>query len=263
MVTKAVPTSRIKMSVPSTPIASSSISHAEGFAPDHAASQFNMVQSPVYGPLVQSPVYGPSVQSPVYGPLVQSPVYGHLVQSPVYGPLVQSPVYGPLVQSPVYGPLVQSPVYRSLVQSPVYGPLVQSPVHGTSHPMCSPFGHDTLSWMGYPLQQNPVSSFTLCFIAGNITTYKNKYPKQSQAPYDLCIKHQEWRQFRSPTTATPQSKFGNAYYHCQLKCVWMWHPNFIASGLQVSSEIIVLSSQASHFQCVWTKPIASYQECVV
>ena len=199
------------MSVPSTPIASSSISHAEGFAPDHAASQFNMVQSPVYGPSVQSPVYGP------------------------------------------------------LVQSPVYGPLVQSPVHGTSHPMCSPFGHDTLSWMGYPLQQNPVSSFTLCFIAGNITTYKNKYPKQSQAPYDLCIKHQEWRQFRSPTTATPQSKFGNAYYHCQLKCVWMWHPNFIASGLQVhvSSEIIVLSSQASHFQCVWTKPIASYQECVV
>ena len=111
--------------------------------------------------------------------------------------------------------------------------------------------------------KNPVSSFTLCFIAGNITTYKNKYPKQSQAPYDLCIKHQEWRQFRSPTTATPQSKFGNTYYHCQLKCVWMWHPNFIASGLQVSSEIIVLSSQASHFQCVWTKPIASYQECVV
>ena len=229
MVTKAVPTSRTKMSVPSTPIASSSISHAEGFAPDHAASQFNMVQSPVYGPLVQ--VHGPSVQSPVYGPLVQSPVYGPLVQSPVYGPLVQSPVH----------------------------------LTSTSHPMCSPFGHDTLSWMGYPLQQNPVSSFTLCFIAGNITTYKNKYPKQSQAPYDLCIKHQEWRQFRSPTTATPQSKFGNAYYHCQLKCVWMWHPNFIASGLQVhvSSEIIILSSQASHFQCVWTKPIASYQECVV
>ena len=41
------------------------------------------------------------------------------------------------------------------------------------------FHHDTLSWMGYPLQQNPVSSFTLCFITSNINTCigcKNKYP---------------------------------------------------------------------------------------
>ena len=38
---------RIEMSVPSSPIASSSMSRAEGFAPDHAASQSNMVQSPV------------------------------------------------------------------------------------------------------------------------------------------------------------------------------------------------------------------------
>ena len=129
-------TTTIEMSVPSNPIASSNMSHAEGFAPDHAASQFNMVQSPVYGPLVQSPVYG---------------------------------------------------------TSPMY-------------PMCYPFGRDTLPWMGYPLQQNPVSSFTLCFITGNITTCigcKNKYPKQPQAPYDLCIKHQEWRQFMTPSTATP------------------------------------------------------------
>ena len=41
------PVTRIEMSVPSAPIASSNMSHAEGFAPDHAASQFNMVQSPV------------------------------------------------------------------------------------------------------------------------------------------------------------------------------------------------------------------------
>ena len=84
--------------------------------------------------------------------------------------------------------------------------------------------------------KNPVSTFPLCFITGNITTCfgcKNKYPKQPQAPYDLCIKHQEWWQFMSPSSATPQSKFGNAYFHCQLQCVWMRHPNFVASDVQV------------------------------
>ena len=165
------PVTRIEMSVISAPIVPSSMSHAEGFAPDHAALQFNMVQSPVYGPLVQSPVYG---------------------------------------------------------TSPMY-------------PMCYPFGQDTLLWMGYPLQQNPVLSFTLCFITGNITTCigcKNKHPKQPQEPYDLCIKHQEWRQFMSLSTATSQSKFGNAYYHCQMQCVWMRHPNFVGSNLQVPSEMI-------------------------
>ena len=139
--------------------------------------------------------------------------------------------------------LIMQALQFNMVQSPVYGPLVQSPVYGTSpmYPMCYPFGQDTLPWMGYPLQQNPVLSFTLCFITGNITTCigcKNKYPKQPQEPYDLCIKHQEWRQFMSPSTATSQSKFGNAYYHCQMQCVWMRHPNFVGSNLQVPSEMI-------------------------
>ena len=38
--------------------------------------------------------------------------------------------------------------------------------HCPMYPMCYPFGQDTLLWMEYPLQQNPVSSFTLCFITG-------------------------------------------------------------------------------------------------
>ena len=65
------PVTRIEMSVSSAPIASSSMSHAERIAPDHAASQFNMAQSPVYGPLVQSPVYGTSPMYPMCYPFGQ------------------------------------------------------------------------------------------------------------------------------------------------------------------------------------------------
>jgi len=83
------------------------------------------------------------------------------------------------------------------------------------YPMCYPYGQDTLLWMGYPLQQNRVSYFTLL----HHRQHRYQYPKQPQAPYDLRIKHQEWRQFMSSRTATPQSKFDNAYYHCQLQCV--------------------------------------------
>ena len=48
-------------------------------------------------------------------------------------------------------------------------------------------------------------------------------PKTPQAPYDMCIKYQERlvAMYVFQYSVTPQSKFGNAYYHCQLH--WMQH----------------------------------------
>ena len=154
----------------------------------------------------------------------------HVVSPPEPMPQTQDFNFSPV-------PAVSS---LNMVQSPVYGPFIQSPVYGMSpsYPMCQPFHQDTI---GYQYQSSPLSHFTLCFIAGNISTCivcKNKYPKPPWAPHDLCIKHQEWRQFVSPSTATPQTKFGNVYYHCKPECVWMRCPNFHFSDLQVPPELI-------------------------
>ena len=150
----------------------------------------------------------------------------------------------------------------NMVQSPVYGTLVQqSQMYGSSsmYPMCPPpFRQDAVHGMGYSFLPSPMppcpSPFILCFITGNITTCigcKNRYPKSPQPGYDLCIKHQEWRQFMSPSTATPQSKFGNAYYHCKLECIWLRWPNFVASDLVVPPELQLSSVHKLHISSVF------------
>ena len=67
---------------------------------------------------------------------------------------------------------------------------------------------------------------------------QNKYVKPVAPPNDLCIKHQEWRQFTSPNTQVPQSKYSNAYYHCKVQCVWLRFPHFVPSELQVPPEVL-------------------------
>ena len=150
----------------------------------------------------------------------------------------------------------------NMVQSPVYGTLVQqSQMYGSSpmYPVCPPpFHQDAVHGMGYPFLPSPMrpcpSPFILRFITGNITTCigcKNRYPKSPQPGYDLCIEHQEWRQFMSPSTATPQSKFGNAYYHCKLECIWLRWPNFVASDLVVPPELQLSSVHKLHISSVF------------
>ena len=83
-------------------------------------------------------------------------------------------------------------------------------------------------------------SYSLHIIAGNISTCfgcKNKYNKSLKPPNDLCIKTQDWREFISPNSATPLSRFGNVYFHCKPECVLMRNPSFLPSVLNVPDEV--------------------------
>jgi len=81
--------------------------------------------------------------------------------------------------------------------------------------------------------------YTLSFIKGNISMCigcHNRYTNK-QPPNDLCIKHQEWRQFTPQGTDSPQSKFSNVYYHCRPECVWLRCPDFVPPQLEVPDEV--------------------------
>ena len=83
----------------------------------------------------------------------------------------------------------------------------------------------------------PFNPFILCFIKGNISTCigcHNHYPKSPQPPNDICLRHQEWRQFTPQGKETPQTKFSNVYYHCNPLCVWHRHPNFNTANVVIT-----------------------------
>ena len=42
----------------------------------------------------------------------------------------------------------------------------------------------------------------------------------------------------SPTSGTPQSKFGNVYYHYKVECVLMQQPDFQKRQLQVIPKMV-------------------------
>ena len=124
----------------------------------------------------------------------------------------------------------------NVVQSPMnfYGPYhytAQSPYYqGMSNQAINPSSQ----------YYRPSLPFTLCFITGNIRVCigcRNTYPKSPKPPHDLCIRHEEWREFTSPNTSKPPSKFGNVYYHCRKECIWMLCPSFTSSELYVSPEM--------------------------
>lgn len=82
------------------------------------------------------------------------------------------------------------------------------------------------------------SPFTLCKIGGNISTCsgcRNKYSKNAAAPDDMCIKHQEWREYTPPGSQVAQSRYGNVYYHFNPQCVWLQCSWFIPSQLHLTS----------------------------
>ena len=102
----------------------------------------------------------------------------------------------------------------SMVQSPMnfYGPC-----HNPSFSSCYQQVSNKAS-TPYTQCYQPTLPFTLCFITGNIRVCigcRNNYPKSPKPPHDLCIRHEEWRHFTSPSTSKPQTKFGNVYYHCR------------------------------------------------
>ena len=77
--------------------------------------------------------------------------------------------------------------------------------------------------------QQQVDPFMLSFIRGNISVCygcKQRYQQPINPPNDLCVMHREWRTFMLPGSPTPQSRFGNAYYHLHLPCIWSIWPQF-------------------------------------
>ena len=145
---------------------------------------------------------------------------------------------------------------NSIQMSPVYGPCY----YNSPAPMMQPrwgYGHSPyapgLASMhmttppnapGLASMTTPPTPFTLCKISGNISVCAgchNKYSKSAMAPDDMCIRHQEWREYRASGSLTPQSRFGNVYYHFNVQCVWLRCPWFDPSQLEVSPDVTLES----------------------
>ena len=95
--------------------------------------------------------------------------------------------------------------------------------------------------------------FCLCYIKGNISVYigcKNRYKRSPQPPNDLCIKHQEWREFTPVGSETPQSKFSNVYYHCKSQCVWLRCSDFHPLLLDTSAVVEQLNKVHKDFLAI-------------
>ena len=136
------------------------------------------------------------------------------------------------------GPPVMPSVYQPQFTNIVQPPFPPVPYYaGTCIPSVA-YPNASLT----PTLAGPSNPFLLAFITGNIYTCigcKNKYGKHCQPPDDLCIKHQEWREFM-PVGSPSQSKFGNVYYHCKPQCVWLRCPEFIPLQLDARSVLHLL-----------------------
>ena len=111
--------------------------------------------------------------------------------------------------------------------STVFSPSQQSAGYRINTPSTSS------SW------SSPPSSFVLCKIAGNVsvcTGCRNKYQKNPLPPDDMCIKHQEWCEYTPSGAQTPQSRYGNVYYHFDPQCVWHRRPWFLPAALEIPPD---------------------------
>ena len=94
--------------------------------------------------------------------------------------------------------------------------------------------------------------FILCKISGNIKVCagcRNKYPKSPSPPHDMCIKHQEWREYFPEGTKVSKYRFGNAYYHFNSSCVKLRHPQFAPHHLQVPTNLELSEAHKEFLQC--------------
>ena len=138
-----------------------------------------------------------------------------------------------------YSPVTMVSVSSS---SPLFSPPCYSisPPYLVSPPYSSnPYGQ-YFPWYSSPYNMPSItlfSPFILCFIKGNISVCigcHNRYGKSREPPNNLCIKHQEWRQFTPQGLDTPQQKYSNVYYHCKPECVWLRCPYFDTQLLDIS-----------------------------
>ena len=165
----------------------------------------------------------------------------------------QSPAV--LCSSPLSASVVQQNVCVGGNISQVVSPLERTPapphIHGTCGPpplISFPRGDANQQIMTPP--PVPPSPFTLQLVHGNIsvcTGCRGQFIKGAASPYNLCVKHMEWRQFTPYVGGTLQQKYGNAYYHCHLPCIHLRWPSFTTSDLQIPEDLHLDSAQNCTF----------------
>lgn len=118
----------------------------------------------------------------------------------------------------------------------------QSPVpYQYSYAWNTPTMGHLYQWNSPPLNTCQNDQFYLCFHSGNISVCngcRNKFDKNASAPLDLCVRHEEWHSFTSPVTKEIESRFGNAYYHTHLPCIYSKWPNFNKQSLVIIDIVI-------------------------
>ena len=78
--------------------------------------------------------------------------------------------------------------------------------------------------------------FKLHFVVRNISRCAGctgRYNKPSLPPDNLCVQHKEWGQINFPNLPSPSTRFSNAYYHLNLRCICSNWPHFIPSDLVI------------------------------
>lgn len=126
---------------------------------------------------------------------------------------------------------------------PPYDPSLGSPPYFYQRypPPSSSYVSPSPTPFPQPFPPHPSSPFSLCKLGGNISVCagcRNKYSKSAGPPEDMCIKHQEWREYTSPGSQVPARRYGNTYYHFDPKCVWHRCPAFVPAQLQIPPDII-------------------------
>ncbi len=109
-----------------------------------------------------------------------------------------------------------------------------------SYIQCFPQPSYTSQHVPYPQIPFDPGPFFVTFISGNISVCSgchNRYTKPASAPYDLCIRHQEWREFVFPGCSVPQKRFGNAYYHPSFGCIESRWPSVHCGNIVLDNEV--------------------------
>ena len=116
---------------------------------------------------------------------------------------------------------------------------VEQDSYGTGSPhVCLPYYCPSCEYQ----QMSTTYPYTVHFITGNISSCfgcKYKYKKPLEPPNNLCIQHQNWREYLTPSSSTSQRKFGNVYYHCQPQCIQLYNNYFIPCELQIPESCIL------------------------
>ena len=158
--------------------------------------------------------------------------------------------------------LSYSPGFSLVSYSPVFSPyLMLSPVMPPATSAVTSLTPPSISVLQSPHVVDPTNGglnpFRLCFIFCNINVChgcKNRYAKNAGAPHDICVQHEEWRTFSVPNMPGPQQRFGNVYYHRNVKCIQSVWAHFDPCSYRCTTRNNTFTSgvtQTSYSVAVW------------